>query len=237
MPVCLARPAGLLGFPPKDLQHRFLSFFKPVFYIRQRDYSKVRCGAGRGGVGRDAWRVGAGRDAWRDARQRSSPQLGRSSSHLHLHPQPTTFPSLLPTARRRPPPTAHRLLPRRAWRWHLSSSTTVVPCSESTRGLGRLCCGRTTACTRAWQVRGWHAVRGTVWPHGLQAAAAAEAPWRRLSRSSLWSLAVPHPTALHSMLQSALNCRRLCTSRRGQRAALQPGCLQGGADVGDGAQH
>jgi len=33
--------AGLLGFPPKDLQHRFLCTFKPVFYIRQRDYSKV----------------------------------------------------------------------------------------------------------------------------------------------------------------------------------------------------
>ena len=32
---------GLLGFPPKDLQYRFLSFFKPVFYIRQRDYSKT----------------------------------------------------------------------------------------------------------------------------------------------------------------------------------------------------
>ncbi|GAQ90856.1 Low photosystem II accumulation 3 [Klebsormidium nitens] len=31
---------GLLGFPPKDLQYRFLSTFKPVFYIRQRDYSK-----------------------------------------------------------------------------------------------------------------------------------------------------------------------------------------------------
>ncbi|KAI3429268.1 hypothetical protein D9Q98_005365 [Chlorella vulgaris] len=31
---------GLLGFPSKDLQHRFLSTFKPVFYIRQRDYSK-----------------------------------------------------------------------------------------------------------------------------------------------------------------------------------------------------
>ncbi|EFN59896.1 hypothetical protein CHLNCDRAFT_132917 [Chlorella variabilis] len=32
---------GLLGFPPKDLQHRFLCTFKPVFYIRQRDYSKA----------------------------------------------------------------------------------------------------------------------------------------------------------------------------------------------------
>jgi hypothetical protein len=32
---------GLLGFPPKDLQYRFLSLFKPVFYIRQRDYSKT----------------------------------------------------------------------------------------------------------------------------------------------------------------------------------------------------
>lgn len=31
---------GLLGFPPKDLQYRFLSQFRPVFYIRQRDYSK-----------------------------------------------------------------------------------------------------------------------------------------------------------------------------------------------------
>lgn len=31
---------GLLGFPPKDLQYRFLSKFKPVYYIRQRDYSK-----------------------------------------------------------------------------------------------------------------------------------------------------------------------------------------------------
>jgi hypothetical protein len=34
--------AGLLGFPPKDLQYRFLSTFKPAFYIRQRDYSKAR---------------------------------------------------------------------------------------------------------------------------------------------------------------------------------------------------
>lgn len=32
---------GLLGFPPKELQFRFLSQFTPVFYIRQRDYSKV----------------------------------------------------------------------------------------------------------------------------------------------------------------------------------------------------
>ena len=32
---------GLLGFPAKALQYRFLSFFKPVFYIRQRDYSKT----------------------------------------------------------------------------------------------------------------------------------------------------------------------------------------------------
>ena len=32
---------GLLGFPPRDLQYRFLSYFKPVFYIRQRDYSKT----------------------------------------------------------------------------------------------------------------------------------------------------------------------------------------------------
>lgn len=31
---------GLLGFPPKDLQYRFLSQFRPVFYIRQRDYAK-----------------------------------------------------------------------------------------------------------------------------------------------------------------------------------------------------
>lgn len=34
--------AGLLGFPPKELQYRFLSGFTAVFYIRQRDYSKVR---------------------------------------------------------------------------------------------------------------------------------------------------------------------------------------------------
>ncbi|GAB4822300.1 hypothetical protein N2152v2_009346 [Parachlorella kessleri] len=31
---------GLLGFPPKEVQYRFLSQFKSVFYIRQRDYSK-----------------------------------------------------------------------------------------------------------------------------------------------------------------------------------------------------
>eukprot|EP00898_Chlorokybus_atmophyticus_P007047 jgi/Chlat1/7343/Chrsp59S06951 len=31
---------GLLGFPPKSLQYRFLSQFLPVFYIRPRDYSK-----------------------------------------------------------------------------------------------------------------------------------------------------------------------------------------------------
>eukprot|EP00191_Tetraselmis_sp_GSL018_P000570 CAMPEP_0177597688 /NCGR_PEP_ID=MMETSP0419_2-20121207/11862_1 /TAXON_ID=582737 /ORGANISM="Tetraselmis sp., Strain GSL018" /LENGTH=317 /DNA_ID=CAMNT_0019089909 /DNA_START=328 /DNA_END=1281 /DNA_ORIENTATION=- len=32
---------GLLGFPPRELQFRFLCQFKPVFYIRQRDYSKT----------------------------------------------------------------------------------------------------------------------------------------------------------------------------------------------------
>lgn len=32
---------GLLGFPSKDLQYRFLSQFIPVFYIRIREYSKV----------------------------------------------------------------------------------------------------------------------------------------------------------------------------------------------------
>ncbi|KAH9620840.1 hypothetical protein KSS87_004704 [Heliosperma pusillum] len=32
---------GLLGFPSKDLQYRFLSQFIPVFYIRTRDYSKT----------------------------------------------------------------------------------------------------------------------------------------------------------------------------------------------------
>ncbi|KAK9826777.1 hypothetical protein WJX81_008050 [Elliptochloris bilobata] len=31
---------GLLGFPSKDLQYRFLSKFVSVFYVRQRDYSK-----------------------------------------------------------------------------------------------------------------------------------------------------------------------------------------------------
>ena len=33
--------AGLLGFPSKDLQYRFLSEFVSVFYVRQRDYSKA----------------------------------------------------------------------------------------------------------------------------------------------------------------------------------------------------
>ncbi|XP_074286052.1 protein LPA3 [Silene latifolia] len=32
---------GLLGFPSKDLQYRFLSQFIPVFYIRTREYSKT----------------------------------------------------------------------------------------------------------------------------------------------------------------------------------------------------
>ena len=32
---------GLFGFPPKDVQYDFLSTFKPVFYLRQRDYSKT----------------------------------------------------------------------------------------------------------------------------------------------------------------------------------------------------
>jgi len=31
---------GLLGYPPKDLHYRFLSFFRPVFLLRPRDYSK-----------------------------------------------------------------------------------------------------------------------------------------------------------------------------------------------------
>lgn len=40
----LVMAPGLLGFPPKELQYRFLAGFTPVFYIRQRDYSKVCCG-------------------------------------------------------------------------------------------------------------------------------------------------------------------------------------------------
>lgn len=32
---------GLFGFPAKSMQHDFLSTFRPVFYIRQRDYSKT----------------------------------------------------------------------------------------------------------------------------------------------------------------------------------------------------
>ncbi|XP_059641668.1 protein LPA3 [Cornus florida] len=32
---------GILGFPTKDLQYRFLSQFIPVFYIRIREYSKT----------------------------------------------------------------------------------------------------------------------------------------------------------------------------------------------------
>ncbi|KAL2651370.1 hypothetical protein R1flu_019498 [Riccia fluitans] len=31
---------GLFGFPSKDIHYRFLSQYMPVFYIRQRDYSK-----------------------------------------------------------------------------------------------------------------------------------------------------------------------------------------------------
>lgn len=32
---------GLFGFPSKAVHFDFLSTFKPVFYIRQRDYSKT----------------------------------------------------------------------------------------------------------------------------------------------------------------------------------------------------
>lgn len=31
---------GLLGYPPKELQYRFLSRVRPVFFLRARDYSK-----------------------------------------------------------------------------------------------------------------------------------------------------------------------------------------------------
>ena len=48
--------AGLLGFPTKDLQHRFLCLFRPVFYIRQRDYSKVNLA--------DAIVIDLGTQAW-----------------------------------------------------------------------------------------------------------------------------------------------------------------------------
>ena len=32
---------GMFGFPSKSLQYDFLSRCKPVFYLRQRDYSKT----------------------------------------------------------------------------------------------------------------------------------------------------------------------------------------------------
>jgi len=32
---------GLIAFPPKDMHYDFLSSFKPVYFIRQRDYSKT----------------------------------------------------------------------------------------------------------------------------------------------------------------------------------------------------
>ena len=37
----LTAATGLFSFPAKTMQHNFLSTFKPTFYIRQRDYSKV----------------------------------------------------------------------------------------------------------------------------------------------------------------------------------------------------
>jgi hypothetical protein len=49
--VCIAdlphAAAGLLGFPPKALHYRFLSTFRPVFYIRTRNYSKVTHQSGK----------------------------------------------------------------------------------------------------------------------------------------------------------------------------------------------
>ena len=117
----------------------------------------------------------------------------------------------------------------RAWLWLHSSSTTAALCSESTRGPGRSCCARTTACTRAWQVRGGAAAgrRWVPWvcPVGHRGGTLAAA-FHSLHRVPL----IPLPPAA---LPPAASCR----CRRGRRAALQPGRVQGGADVGDGAQH
>jgi hypothetical protein len=39
---------GLMGFPPQDLHHRFLSKILPVFYMRRRDYNKTFIGGEQG---------------------------------------------------------------------------------------------------------------------------------------------------------------------------------------------
>ena len=47
LPTACLVLAGLLGFPSKDLQFRFLCRFRPVFYIRQRDYRWGGCSSCR----------------------------------------------------------------------------------------------------------------------------------------------------------------------------------------------
>ena len=42
---------GLVGFPPKELHHRFMSRILPVFYVRRREYNKTFLGGGGGGKG------------------------------------------------------------------------------------------------------------------------------------------------------------------------------------------
>lgn len=146
-PTCPRAPVypGLLGFPPKDLQYRFLSLFKPVFYIRQRDYSKVRAGGWAPlCASHDGWLAG-----WLVSLMMPAAACERQAVRAWRRPPRSraALPSHPPAHTPSPPPHTRSL-----WPWPPSSSTTAEPCSGSTPGPGRSCCARTTACMPAWRV-------------------------------------------------------------------------------------
>lgn len=242
--------AGLLGFPPKDLQYRFLSQFRPVFYIRQRDYAKVGtttaslpagpparvapCAACACGLHAPSRRA-------RTPCMRACPQRAGEGSASAARQRP----------RRVPRRSTFAALSCRAWLCLPSSSTTAAASSASTRGPGRCVPaaplvapppaptpGHAQALGRQVRAETPPVVHCPVAyrprPHQHNIAAGTHG---RLPYPSLLPLMSPTRPDRMSAGDAAAGQRRVRVCGRGRHAAVRPGRVQERADGSHGAGH